>query len=109
MEHINEDCTLQMLCRDTHNICNEEGKINGIPLSRAIIDEDGHLLDIIAGPFFICYAPIASETIHSLPADLEQKFMDKFELPEHFFRTKDGIEAVRFDPGITAKEYELVR
>ena len=94
---------------DVAIFCNEEGKINGMPRSRAIIDEDGHLLDIIAGPFFICYAPIASETIHSLPADLEQRFMEKYELPEHFFRTKDGIEAVRFDPRTQAKKYDMTR
>ena len=41
-------------------ICNEEGKMNGLPLNRGIKDEDGHLQDIIAGDFFICYASIAS-------------------------------------------------
>jgi len=89
--------------------CNEEGKLNRLPPSRAIEDEDGYLLDVIAGPFFICYAPIASETIQSLPEDLEHRFKEKFELPEHFFRTKDGIEAVRYDPGIQAKEHDLAR
>lgn len=89
--------------------CNEEGKLNRLPPSRAIEGENGQLLDVIAGPFFICYAPIASETIQSLPEDLEQRFKDKFELPEHFFRTKDGIEAVKYDPGIQAKEPDLAR
>jgi len=83
--------------------------LNRLPPSRAIEDEDGYLLDVIAGPFFICYAPIASETIQSLPEDLEHRFKEKFELPEHFFRTKDGIEAVRYDPGIQAKEHDLAR
>ena len=94
---------------DVTIFCNEEGKLNRLSPSRAIEGEDGQLLDIIAGPFFICYAPIASETIQSLPEDLEQRFKDKFELPEHFFRTKDGIEAVKYDPGIQAKEHDLAR
>ena len=90
-------------------VCNEEGKMNRMPLNRAITDEDGQMLDIIAGPFFICYAPIASETIQSLPEDLEHRFQEKFELPEQFFRTKDGIEAVKYDPGIRAKEHDMAR
>ena len=42
-------------------VCNEEGKTMGLPLNRAVTSEDGQLLDIIAGDFFICYAPIDSE------------------------------------------------
>lgn len=30
-------------------ICNEEGKLNGLPLNRALWDEDGNLYDIISG------------------------------------------------------------
>lgn len=100
MEHINEDCTLQTLCRDTHNVCNEEGKMQKLPLCRAVYDEEGHMQDIIAGPFFICFAPIGSETFQSMPTDVEHEFMAKFELPERFFRGDNGIEAVSFDPGM---------
>ena len=39
-------------------VCNEEGKLMGLPLSRAITDEDGQLQDIIAGdhlrPLLLC-------------------------------------------------------
>ena len=94
---------------DVTIFCNEEGKLNRLSPSRAIEGENGQLLDVIAGPFFICYAPIASETIQSLPDDLEQRFKDKFELPEHYFSTKDGIEAVKYDPGTQAKEHDLAR
>ena len=89
--------------------CNEEGKMNRLPPSRAVTDEDGRVLDVIAGPFFICFAPLASETIQSLPDDLEQKFKNKFELPEQFFMTKDGIEAVKYDPGIQDKGTDYMR
>ena len=34
-------------------ICNEEGKINGMELNRALFDDDGKLYDVIAGPFLI--------------------------------------------------------
>lgn len=35
-------------------ICNEEGKINDLPLNRTITDETGEVIDYIAGDFFIC-------------------------------------------------------
>ena len=79
-------------------ICNEEGKMTGLPLNRGIKDEDGHLQDIIAGDFFICYAPIESERFLSMPSELEEKYLKKFELPEMFFRTKDGIHAEKYEP-----------
>lgn len=89
---------------DVAIICNEEGKLMRLPPSRAITDEDGHVKDVIAGPFFICYAPLESERFLSMPEDLEHQFKEKFEYPEHFFRTNDGIEAVRFDPGKQDRE-----
>ena len=89
---------------DVAIICNEEGKLMRLPPSRAITDEDGRVMDVIAGPFFICYAPLESERFLSMPEDLEHQFKEKFEYPEHFFRTDDGIEAVRFDPGKKDRE-----
>ena len=38
-------------------VCNEEGKMNGAELNRAIYSNDKEILDIIAGKFFIAYAP----------------------------------------------------
>ena len=34
-------------------VCNDEGKLNGLPLNRGIYDDSGRLLDVIAGSFFI--------------------------------------------------------
>ena len=34
-------------------ICNEEGKLEGLPLNRALCDSDGEIYDIIAGTFVI--------------------------------------------------------
>ena len=33
-------------------VCNEEGKLEGLPLNRALRTEDGEIYDIIAGNFF---------------------------------------------------------
>ena len=35
-------------------VCNDEGKINGLPLNRAVYSENGELMDIIAGTCFLC-------------------------------------------------------
>ena len=79
-------------------ICNDEGKMNGMPLNRGIADDNGKLIDIIAGPFFIAYAPVESEKYLSMPKDLEEKYTEKFRQPEQFFKTADGIKAVKYDP-----------
>lgn len=79
-------------------ICNDEGKISGLPLNRGIYSEDGKLMDIIAGSFFIAYAPVESERFLSLPKVLEEKYAEKFKHPEQFFRTPNGIKVVKCTP-----------
>lgn len=79
-------------------VCNEEGKIRQMPPSRAIFDEDGRVMDVIAGPFFICYAPIESETFLSLPDDLKEEMRKKFDLPEHYYRSDEGLMVLKYDP-----------
>ena len=88
-------------------VCNDEGKMNGLPLNRGIKDEEGRLQDIIAGNFFICYAPIESEKFLSMPPELEEKYLKKFEEPERFFRDGDEIRAEKYTPRRTdnARDY----
>ena len=83
---------------DVAIICNDEGKMRGMPLNRGICNEDGTLMDIIAGPFFIAYAPVESERFLSMPKELEEKYTEKFRQPEQFFRTPEGIKAVKYEP-----------
>lgn len=47
-------------------ICNEEGKLNGLPLNQPIRTRDGRIYDIIAGTFFICRAPEDSDEFEDL-------------------------------------------
>ena len=35
-------------------VCNEDGKNIGLPMNRAVKDENGEIMDIIVGKFFIC-------------------------------------------------------
>ena len=78
-------------------VCNEEGKLMQLPLNRAIVDEDGRVMDVIRGPFFLCYAPVESERFLSIPPDLEEEFLRKYELPEKFYRSENGIEVTKID------------
>ena len=79
-------------------IINEEGKLDGLPLNREVRNEDGEIIDIVAGPFLIAYAPIESENFLSLPADLERKYFNMFRMPEKFFRKDNGFESIPFEP-----------
>ena len=49
MLHITYNYALQTLCGAPHNVWNDEGKLMGLPLNRALGD-----YDIIAGTFFVC-------------------------------------------------------
>ena len=86
-------------------ICNEEGKVNGLPPNRAVYEENSReMLDIICGKFFIAYAPFEAERFQSLPPDLAEKYREKFKYPERFMRVNDEIVAVPFKPVRADKE-----
>ena len=95
--HISRNYALQTLCGAPHNVANDEGKINGLPLNRTIRDEDtNEIVDIIAGTFFIC--DCRKESFGSLSEEQQKRYLEKYRLPERFFRTRDGIEAVSYKP-----------
>ena len=59
-------------------ICHEEGKLLGLPLNRALRDENGEIYDIIAGPFFLCGAPPDRDTFTSLTPEQMVHYRDRF-------------------------------
>ena len=65
-------------------ICNEEGKLEGLPLNRALRDEDGHVYDIIAGTFLI--AGLSEDNFCSLDDTQVEKFSALYKSPELFMR-----------------------
>ena len=79
-------------------VCNEEGKINGLPLNRAVYaDPDcGEMLDIIAGTFFIC--DCSGENFGSFSSEQLRRYTEQFKYPERFFRMDNEIRAVPFLP-----------
>ena len=74
-------------------ICNEEGKYTGLPLNRALYDEEGRMYDIVAGNFLI--VGLSEEDFTDLPADLMEKFSEQFKYPEKFARIAGEIIAVK--------------
>lgn len=77
-------------------ICNEEGKLEQLPLNRVLCDEGtGQPLDVIAGPFFICGAPDDSEDFTSLTDVQLQKYRQKFQSPELILPDDEGIIVIR--------------
>ena len=103
--HICRNYTLQTLCCEPHNVCNEEGKVNGLPPNRAVYEENSReMQDIICGKFFIAYAPFEAEKFQSLPPDLAEKYREKFKYPERFMRVNNEIIAVPFKPVRADKE-----
>lgn len=87
--------------RDAALICNEEGKLLGLPLNRALRDEDGEIYDAIAGTFFICGAPADSENFTSLTDEQVNYWMERFAKPEFFVRVNGKVICVPVEePGI---------
>lgn len=79
-------------------ICDEEGKMNGKPLNRALRDEDGDVYDIVAGTFFVC--GLGEEDFASLPKELQKKYEDKFKKPEAFLKMGRSIKVVPIEPKV---------
>ena len=87
-------------------ICNDEGKLMGLPLNRALYDEDGNIYDIVAGNFLI--VGLGEENFATLPADLMEKYRQQFEHPEQFIRIAGKILAVK-QPVPSLEEQEAQR
>ena len=77
-------------------VCNDEGKINGMELNRAIKDDNGTVIDIIAGTFFVC--GVGDENFTSLPPEHRAKFEKMFKNPEAFLRMGKGVMAIPVEP-----------
>ena len=84
-------------------VCNDEGKINGMPLNRGIKDsETGEIIDIIAGPFFIC--DCSTENFGSLSQEQMEQYLEMFRKPERFYQIGGEIIAVPYEPRAKAME-----
>ena len=85
-------------------ICNDEGRLLGMPLNRALYDLRGEIYDIVPGNFFICGAPADSDTFISLTDEQIDKYMERFRYPEEFVRMWSRVEVVEKKP--RSRDYE---
>ena len=63
-------------------ICNDEGKLMGLPLNRALRDDNGKIYDVVAGTFII--AGLSEDNFASLRPELIAKYEKRFRQPEVF-------------------------
>ena len=76
---------------ETTIICNEEGKINGLPLNRPLYTDDGKLYDIIAGTFIISGDDIKNGEFVSLSDKQLNKYKDQFLHPKFYVKIGESI------------------
>ena len=74
-------------------VCNEEGKLLGMEPNRAIRNEDGDILDIICGTFFIC--GLTEDDFDSLTE--EQYYSNLFQCPEMFLWNGHNLVVLQMD------------
>ena len=84
---------------DISIVCNDEGKIHGLPLNRAVYNEKtGDLMDIVAGSFFIVGTPPGAESFQSLTQEQQMKYSRMFRYPERFAESYGKITAEKYKP-----------
>ena len=81
-------------------MADEHGGKDGWKIEKCYVKDDSNreILDVIAGTFFIVYAPFESEKFLSMPNELAQKYKEKFKYPERFSVTDDGIKVEPYTP-----------
>lgn len=83
----------RLLCGEPHKICNEEGKLMGLPLNRSLTDDNGEIYDIIAGNFIL--TGLTEDNFGDLSPELMEKFSEQFKHPEEFVRIAGKILGVK--------------
>lgn len=78
---------------------NEHGGKDGWKIEKCYVKEvEKEMIEIIAGDFFICYAPPESENFKSLPDNLINEYMKIFKYPERFSKVNGEITATKVTP-----------
>ena len=76
-------------------VCNEEGKINGMQLNRALRDDDNSIYDIVSGTFLV--VGLGEEDFCSLTPEQIEKYSEHFAEPEMFFMLDGEIQAIPYN------------
>ena len=83
-------------------ICNEEGKLLGLKLNRALRDDDGEIYDVISGTFLV--VGLGDEDFTSLNGKDIEKFSEMFKSPEIFRNTPSGIMAIKIETAASLRD-----
>lgn len=89
------DGTIQAICpfEDAVAIvCNDEGKLNGMAYNRSLRNEDGKVIDILCGPFFVC--GLGEEDFTSLTEEQLEIYHKVFEHPEVFLAVDGNLVVI---------------
>lgn len=70
-------------------VVNDEGKVLGLPMNRALRDDDGAVYDIVHGTFFIC--GLSEDSFASLTDEQLHRFIQMYATPELFLRVNNQI------------------
>ena len=70
-------------------ICNDEGKILGLPLNRALRDANGEIYDILSGTFIV--AGLTEDDFGDLTDEQVDKYMKMYHNKEVFIRKGQRI------------------
>ena len=65
-------------------VYNDDGKLMGLPLNRALRDENGQMYDAVAGTFLV--VGLGEEDFASLTPEMVQKYEQLFHQPEAFLK-----------------------
>ncbi|MCD8367814.1 MAG: DUF3846 domain-containing protein [Clostridiales bacterium] len=82
-------------------VCGEESKLRGLPLNRALRDENGDVYDIVAGNFLV--VGLSEDDFCSLTPEQANKFEALFHRPELFIRMGRSIAAMPIPDDIVAE------
>ena len=74
-------------------ICNEEGKLMGLPLNRALFDDDGHIYDIVSGNFLI--VGLGEENFTDLSPNPIEQSGEQLTSPDNFATITREITPVK--------------
>ena len=78
-------------------VCNDEGKLLGLPLNRALRDEKGRIYDIVAGTFFLCGAPEGSDRFESLTEEQHSNFYEYFHKADVFLNSDGNLCCIQLN------------
>lgn len=90
-------------------ICNDEGKINGMQLNRALRMPNGEIYDVLAGPFIV--AGLTEDNFGSLSEEQIGRYTNLFKTPEMFLMMNGRLTVLPVDVDLldTITIYQLDR